>query len=74
MNTAELESVVSADSMDISIFAKHMNYRHAESLGGLEELVLPREGDVSQAYRAFHRTLHRLRSDGQSHEHSEFKA
>lgn len=66
--------VVHPDSMDLDTFNKHMTARHSESLGGLKELSLKREGDVSQAYRAFHRSLHRLRDGDMNHVHGEYHA
>lgn len=64
--------VVHPDSMELETFCLHMTHRHGESLGGLPELRIKREGDVSQAYRAFHRSLHRLRDTDMEHVHGEF--
>ena len=67
-----MDLVIAADSMDYETFAKHMTRRHHESLGGLTELVLRKEDSVSQAWRSFHRRLHRLRVDI-GHEHQAYR-
>lgn len=66
--------VVHPDSMDLDAFNKHMTYRHGDSLGGMPELKIRQEGQVSQAYRTFHRTLHRLRDEDLNHVHDDYHA
>jgi len=63
--------VPSAGNMDDETFAKHMNLRHFESLGGLSRLE-PRvmSAYVMLCYRKFHRQLHLLRTD-LGHEHAD---
>lgn len=59
------------DNMDDEIFRKHMNARHADSLGGLTELT-PTSARVIVIYRAFHRRLHDVRV-GLQHEHKPYE-
>lgn len=54
--------------MDSETFAKHMSYRHSDSLGGLTRIDRFASPDIEAAYRAFHDRLHRLRPDI-THEH-----
>jgi hypothetical protein len=56
----EVVRVPSADDMDLDIFCRHMTARHAESLGGLDELdpdLLESTG-LEELYRTFHDKLH----------------
>jgi hypothetical protein len=66
--------VVSIDDMDSGTFRVHMNHRHQESLGYAGKLPRFFFADnteyIERCYRAFHRTLHRLRFD-LGHEHQE---
>lgn len=48
--------------MDDETFTMHMNYRHPESLGGLDEIWFVSE-EVTDAWRAFHFRLHQFRAD-----------
>jgi hypothetical protein len=64
-------TVVHPDSMDTETFTRHMNARHADSLGGLRELKLPTRY-LALCYRNFHRRLHEIRP-GLGHEHGEFE-
>ena len=65
--------VRSADNMDDVIFETHMNKRHAESLGGLEELDLNHCSDYAiLCWRRFHNSLHRIRPDIE-HEHGAYR-
>jgi hypothetical protein len=57
-----------AENMDADIFAKHMNFRHPESMAGWTLDAARTSPYVMRCYRAFHRTLHRLRPD-LGHEH-----
>ncbi len=45
--------------MDDDTFILHMNYRHQDSLGGLDELWYASE-EVTEAWRAFHWRLHQI--------------
>lgn len=56
--------------MEIDVFEKHMNSRHAGSLGGLSELTLP-TAYLASCYKSFHDRLHRVRVDIQ-HDHKEY--
>lgn len=49
--------VPNADDFPDDIFIKHMNLRHADSIGGLHSLWLI-NGSVTDAWRAFHDRLH----------------
>jgi hypothetical protein len=65
--------VISADNMDDETFAKHMTHRHADSLGGLEELTFRSETDIMAGlWRSFHRRLHAVRV-GLPHEHAAYR-
>jgi len=46
--------------MGPDIFAKHMNMRHYNSLGGLRGLRRFPSEYVEECWRTFHDTLHRL--------------
>lgn len=70
-NPVELDLVISADNMDTPTFAKHMNARHADSLGGLEHLDFRGAEHLAQMWRSFHNQLHRTRVD-LNHEHAPF--
>jgi hypothetical protein len=72
-NPVELELVISADEMDTATFAKHMNARHADSLGGLASLDFRGKEHLAQMWRSFHNQLHRVRLD-LNHEHAPFRA
>lgn len=62
-NPVDQDLVISADSMDTPTFAKHMNYRHADSLGGLSELDFRGKEHLAQMWRTFHNRLHAFRVD-----------
>lgn len=62
--------VVDADEMDSTDFAKHMSYRHQESLGGLRFLSDNLGDYVEGMYRVFHDRLHATRVDLE-HEHED---
>ncbi len=63
--------VRSPDDMDNETFAKHMNTRHADSLGGLQRLALASNpSGLADTWRAFHRRLHMFRVD-LDHYHSD---
>ncbi len=62
--TADL--VRDAEVMDDEFFCMHMSKRHQDSLAG-QSFIEP-AGDATEAYRAFHDRLHRLRVD-LVHEH-----
>lgn len=64
----EKELVRDADEMDSVAFAKHMTYRHLDSLGGLSYLSDSLDEYVEECYRIFHDRLHRIRIDLE-HEH-----
>ena len=66
----ETEMVISPDDMDDETFARHMNFRHGDSLGGLPELRFSAgcAPGLPGAWRAFHRRLHKFRHDLE-HEH-----
>lgn len=66
--TSGILVVAAEDSMDDNTFTKHMNARHSDSLGGLDELWFADE-PTHEAWRAFHWRLHQLRIDLE-HEHS----
>ena len=73
-DTDEIQLVRSADNMADDVFAKHMNSRHRESLGGLEALDLDNCGDyVILCWRKFHNALHRLNMVHISHEHGPYR-
>jgi hypothetical protein len=69
---SSMDVVISADAMDDVTFAKHMNFRHADSLGGLKELDLRNRAHLAQMWRSFHNKLHEWRVD-LSHEHAPFR-
>jgi hypothetical protein len=66
----EKELVANADEMDKSAFAKHMTYRHIDSLGGLNYLSENLDDYVEECYRIFHDRLHETRIDLE-HEHED---
>lgn len=58
---ANPDLVRDADTMDDEFFCMHMSKRHQDSLAG-QSYIEP-AGDATEAYRAFHERLHRLRVD-----------
>ena len=68
--TRETVLVAPASEMDKYAFTQHMTRRHHDSLAGLPELPGNITDAVEEAYRAFHRQLHRTRTDLQ-HSHRE---
>ena len=66
---ATRQVVVDADEMSDRTFIRHMNTRHADSLGGLPSLWVTTP-EVHEAWRAYHDRLHELRIDI-PHEHEE---
>jgi hypothetical protein len=71
MKMTEIDLVRSPDDMDNETFARHMNKRHHDSLGGLASIRLSMASNgLADSWRAFHRRLHVLRVDLE-HEHSE---
>jgi len=67
-----MELVASTDNMDDETFAKHMMFRHGESLGGLNDLDFTNRPHIAQMYRAFHKKLHQWRVDLE-HEHDVYR-
>lgn len=61
--------VANADEMDSDNFAKHMTFRHNDSLGGLRFLSSNLGDYVEELYRIFHDRLHAVRVDLE-HEHA----
>lgn len=59
------------DHMDDETFALHMNHRHQDSLGGLDEIWLV-NGQVGAAWRKFHHRLHQIRV-GLGHWHADYR-
>jgi hypothetical protein len=69
MRVIEKEPVIDPEEMDDEDFCRHMTKRHRDSLGGLSD-IWPVAESTTDAWRAFHNRLHRLRIDLQ-HEHEE---
>jgi hypothetical protein len=70
---AQVRLVVHTRDMDHDNFARHMNARHRDSLGGLNYIdftymSMEHDEGVVMAWRAFHKRLHELRLD-LSHKH-----
>jgi hypothetical protein len=57
------QCVVPADNMDDETFIKHVNKRHSDTVSDLKFLWDTGNPDVTEAWRAFHDRLHRLRID-----------
>lgn len=60
--------VADTGDMDKVSFAKHMTFRHLDSLGGLRYLSEDVDDYVESCYRSFHERLHATRID-LKHEH-----
>jgi hypothetical protein len=70
MQEAKVVIVTPADRMSTEIFVRHMNLRHADSLGGMTGLPEDITPAVEQLYRSFHARLHSLRLRSElRHEH-----
>jgi hypothetical protein len=63
-------TVRNADRMDTDTFIKHMEYRHADSLGGLRYLNFPTDY-VEGCWRTFHEALHHFRLTRFNHDHGQ---
>lgn len=74
MNSIEASTLVrSADNMDDEDFERHMNHRHSESLGGLDNINLEHCSDyVISCWRKFHNALHRWHPDTE-HDHGPYR-
>lgn len=65
--------VQNAYNMDDEVFENHMNNRHRDSLGGLEDLYLEHCSEyVVGCWRKFHETLHRI-YPGMNHDHGPYR-
>lgn len=65
----EKQLVRNCDYMNVAEFAKHMTYRHLDSLGGLTYLSENLDEYVEECYRIFHDRLHAIRLNLE-HEHA----